>query len=662
MRRYSPIATRCCLLFAWLVLGCDAIDLGGNVATTRSSRSDAGVAAERDASRRVATELSHVAGELMSDAGEPRAPAQNVSPVRDAADATVPFTATPSTTTQPSPVSTPQSSTSAVPAVTTAGPPAETPTLPADPDSGLGSIPDASATTSDSDATTCDAQRFVEGSVRSARGIPVANVELTLTSASSPDTARATSDADGNYRIGPVCTGSYSLVPALDGMEFCAASADVELQSGNAHEDFTASESGCEPAAVVRSVQAYIFDPGIVSSDGGVARLSAVLGGQPPELELSHLARYLEMATNGHVHFEVNSVRVAEFPLSVDGTRFTQDTYFECEAGAACGGVPADDLTITQALNACEAIDTGDADEVWLVGAPNFGFYPRFELVPTCRRSADIVPMTYGLGLERLLGDFQWRSQNGLQTTFGTISPDVPVTPLDVFTHDAYDGRDGATAAGCGSSVFAPNATDFNVFDDPRTVSAYCDAFFDYPPTPDPLVATETLSCADWGCTELGFRRYWFAHLPRAAGRDAEGRLADFWRYITDPDDRNSTTGIICSSSLGSGWCDALVDGDFGTCNEGEWASTNRGPLWVDVYLGKEVSSVTLYDRACTEQVLSGHLEFSDGSDAVYFGALPDDGLTPLRIEFPTRVVRSLRIVIDQASGAYPGLGELLIE
>jgi hypothetical protein len=74
------------------------------------------------------------------------------------------------------------------------------------------------------------------------------------------------------------------------------------------------------------------------------------------------------------------------------------------------------------------------------------------------------------------------------------------------------------------------------------------------------------------------------------------------------------------------------------------------------------VSSVTLYDRACTEQVLSGHLEFSDGSDTVYFGALPDDGLSPLRIEFPTRVVRSLRIVIDQASGAYPGLGELLIE
>jgi hypothetical protein len=210
---------------------------------------------------------------------------------------------------------------------------------------------------------------------------------------------------------------------------------------------------------------------------------------------------------------------------------------------------------------------------------------------------------------------------------------------LDVFTHDAYSGSEGAKAAGCGSSVFAPNAKEFGVFDDPRTVSAYCDAFFDYPPTPDPLVATGTLSCADWSCTELGFRRYWFAHLPRAAGRDAEGRMADFWRYITSPDDRTSTTGIICSSSLGSGWCDKLVDGDFGTCNDGEWASTNRGSIWVDVYLGEEVSSVSLYDRACPEQVLSGHIEFSDGSDTVYFGALPDEGLEPARVEFTPRVV-----------------------
>jgi len=272
------------------------------------------------------------------------------------------------------------------------------------------------------------------------------------------------------------------------------------------------------------------------------------------------------------------------------------------------------------------------------------------------------VPLTYGLGLERLLADFQWRSQNGLETIFSAISPDVPVTPLDVFTHDAFTGRNGATAAGCGSSVFAPNGSAFHVFDDPRSVPAYCDAFYDYPPTPDPLVATHSVSCADWGCTELGFRRYWFMHLPRTPGRDAEGRLADFWPYILDPDVRTSTTGLICSSALGAGWCDYLSDGNFGTCNEGEWASANHGPTWVDVYLGKEVSSVSLFDRACVEQVLRGHIEFSDGSAPVYFGALPDDGLSPLRVTFTPRVVRSLRVVIDEATGAYPGLGEIQLD
>ena len=97
----------------------------------------------------------------------------------------------------------------------------------------------------------------------------------------------------------------------------------------------------------------------------------------------------------------------------------------------------------------------------------------------------------------------------------------------------------------------------------------------------------------------------------------------------------------------------------------GEWATANESTGWVDFQspFPYSITHVQLYDRACAEHVLSGHLEFSDGSPNRAFGPLEDSGQDPTVVTFAEKVVSSVRVVIDQSEGGpNPGFGEIVVE
>jgi hypothetical protein len=107
-----------------------------------------------------------------------------------------------------------------------------------------------------------------------------------------------------------------------------------------------------------------------------------------------------------------------------------------------------------------------------------------------------------------------------------------------------------------------------------------------------------------------------------------------------------------------------VLDGQKGVCNEGEWATLSAPTGWAKITLPtpRAVTSVTLYDRACDEQVLAGHLEFSNGSPNIAFGALENTGTTPTTVTFASKTLSWVKVVIDQSTGANPGLGEVIIQ
>ncbi len=88
-------------------------------------------------------------------------------------------------------------------------------------------------------------------------------------------------------------------------------------------------------------------------------------------------------------------------------------------------------------------------------------------------------------------------------------------------------------------------------------------------------------------------------------------------------------------------------------CGKAYWKSNNEGSgAWINISFPTAVTinRIDLWDPPTTDNITSGHILFEDGS-IVYFGRLPPDGSTPLKITFPPKITRWIKIVIDSVEG-----------
>ena len=72
------------------------------------------------------------------------------------------------------------------------------------------------------------------------------------------------------------------------------------------------------------------------------------------------------------------------------------------------------------------------------------------------------------------------------------------------------------------------------LYDFTRAVESTCEDYSDYPALDG---GTTTVTCNTYGCddTGLGYLSWWFAHVPRAPGTGPDGRLANWWTYLLEP-------------------------------------------------------------------------------------------------------------------------------
>lgn len=518
----------------------------------------------------------------------------------------------------------------------------------------------------------------IRGHVRSPRGVPIPDVKLTLIGQTN---AIATTDSKGEYAFSQVCPGAMILTPSREGLRFCNESASYLNLTASIDEDFTGSVSGCAPPEIPLRVGIIVFDPPMHDTSSAARRLSTVMGWQDP-LELAQqYRRAIEAITNGRVRYNVARIQLIEkFPKKAGGIDYTETTYRQCLADPATAClVPdaADYSAISDAAGICDDINLGVIDEAWLLGGPYFGFALGQRLAPrelatsdwpmigsSCRRVTNVFGFSYERQLDVMLGGLQGLAESVVDKLYGGRDSNGVNSAFDRF--ELVDQlAPNLTKSGCGGFGYAPNASQPEVYDSQTMVKTFCDDFYDYPLQSGLGDANQTINCEAWGCSKTGYHRYWLRHLPAARGTAPDGKLADWWRYLYYPDDVIATKGITCSSSYATGWCGAVADGVHGTCNVGEWATAHQSTGWVQFAWAapKTVSSVMLYDRGCEEQVVRGHLEFSDGSIAQAFGILEDSGTTPTTIPFAPKTLQWLRVVIDESTGGdNPGFGEISIQ
>jgi hypothetical protein len=498
----------------------------------------------------------------------------------------------------------------------------------------------------------------IEGRLTSPRGAPLAGATVTLAGAAL---SVIRTDAEGRYRFSDLCVGGYTVTPSHPSLGFCPERATNSYVDREIREDFSASAGGCEPVLLERRLLALVYDPLV---DAANRPLSSVESFEDPVAVVERLARALTAYSNGRVHYRLAARRtINAFPAQTGGAVLDAAAYSRClERPADCAASEADYAALENGQGICSLVDDGQVDEVWLLGGRNFGFAPLRAPTVSCRRLLDIAGFDYSRGVPLMLEAFQARAEAALGQAL--FEPVPARRALDAFLHVASEAT-GDARSGCGNVHTPPNTTTVDRFDDATLVASYCDAYLAAPVAPLAADApTKPVSCQAWFCQEADFRRYWFQHLPRQPGLDLAGKLRDWWRYVVSPDDRAARGPVRCSTSYASGWCDSLVDGKHGSCNDFEWATAKSSTGWAEFTFpeARPVHEIQIYARACEDRVVAGHVEFSDGSAPVSFGPLASKDEKPTVLEFPEKMLTFLTVFIDESDGpGNPGFAEIII-
>lgn len=384
---------------------------------------------------------------------------------------------------------------------------------------------------------------------------------------------------------GYVCVGGWCRVPGA------GTDAGVE-DAGTVDAGTPAGGSG----VVNRRVLVIAMDP-VMSTDGGTQRLTDLYPDWTPPAQLAaQLVTWWNQVGAGTFGFTVvQTWSLDAFPRKADGFLYTPTTYL-----ATLAGQPAHtpDTANLQALladsGACALANAGEVDEVWMFGGPWFGipaegvagprppWFGNFTAIASsCTGVLPVMGFNYELPFEYALRNFDTRILRSLDHAHGGRSEGIR-SPWDLFTLFDTSGRYGYR--GCGLPGRPPNAsTDDYGLD--VTVQSVCDDFLDFPNlASNPGSVAKPLSCSAWSCNADGYRRWWWAHVPRSTGLDRYGRSADWLRLALHPAATLAASEVLpcgwlmtqqrCANASGCRWSacaescvpSTVPDADGGTC------------------------------------------------------------------------------------------------
>jgi hypothetical protein len=189
-----------------------------------------------------------------------------------------------------------------------------------------------------------------------------------------------------------------------------------------------------------------------------------------------------------------------------------------------------------------EYLDKDLADEVWLFGAPYFGWFESCMAGPgafwingtplpkvKCKKAFVLMGFNYERGVGEMLEDLGHRTESTLAQVFGAWESGKERNDWERFT--LYE----AVAPGrstCGNVHWAPNSTGDYDWGNKRMVLSTCDDWLHYPEKKNGK--PRWVDCTEWGGGDIRLHHvWWFAHLPKAEGKK-EGKFNNWWLYVID--------------------------------------------------------------------------------------------------------------------------------
>jgi hypothetical protein len=376
---------------------------------------------------------------------------------------------------------------------------------------------------------------------------------VTITLAGSKQMT-ATTDWQGNYAFYGLSNGSYSVRPTRTGCSFNPDVVNLNNLTQSTIANFPASGTSCTSTAstqvINKKVFLLIFDP-TVQGPSGPQKLSQYFGWNDSDALAAAQKTFWDATSYNRLRYTIAQRQlVNDIPKKEDGFDYTIDSYLACMSDTNNCHQPdgVDYAAVVQQYGICNKVNAGQIDEVWMFGAPFFGFYESRLAGPngywynspplegtTCNKLVPIMGYNYERGINEVVHDYMHRSESTMARVYGDWQENRMNTSFDKFALVAVQSPSFGFS-GCGSAHFTPNSlSDYDYVNSTTVTNSFCDDFFNYPNLHTPSTVLRPTSCDRWNCDELEYYRYWMRHLPQASGTGPDGKLNDWLRYVSDP-------------------------------------------------------------------------------------------------------------------------------
>lgn len=293
------------------------------------------------------------------------------------------------------------------------------------------------------------------------------------------------------------------------------------------------------------------YEPLMSGPDGKETRLTKLRQWNDPKELTEAYCRELRLMSGGCVACEIKEWKnVDGWPVKVDGFVYDDATYKAAmDSGRFHDPDGMDYLKLAKEHDLAGRIARGEIDEVWVWGGPGFGYYESRMFgpgaywcnstgihMPESERLFVVMGFNYERGVAEMIHDLGHRIESIMsrvyENDFGPWKAERRLSDWERFSCvDFYvNGR-----AAVGNCHFPCNGTSHYDYANTRVVKSRAADWLNYPRLSGESAPVDRESWADPGGNyHLGYMRWFFSHLPRAPGRNHEGKLCNWWHYLFD--------------------------------------------------------------------------------------------------------------------------------
>ncbi|HQR08564.1 MAG TPA: Ig-like domain-containing protein [Gemmatales bacterium] len=359
-------------------------------------------------------------------------------------------------------------------------------------------------------------------------------------------------------------TWDYAFTVFYDGMQFSTRDVtDLPVAGPNA-------PAGVTAGAVTPRILLYAFNP-IMENFGG-QRLNTVYGWQDPVTLTQQSIADLTSSSHGMYRPQIVQTIIADQqPYFTDGFQHTDASFVQAWANRDFhAGFMFDYTRFIQENDLANRVDRGEIDEVWIYAPPINGmwesamagkdaFWVNGPTQTGGNRAFPIMGLNYERGVGEAIHSFGHRAEGTMDHAYATIQND----PNNTWHRFTQIEKNAPGQGGVGNVHFPVNGTGDYDYDNSRSVTSNASDWYNYPTFTG---ATQLINARAWSPTHQDPQReylnWWYDHMPHVAGRTADFRLNNWWRYIGDLDAfKNTSKSLYGTDGTGRAWLTGVSEG-----------------------------------------------------------------------------------------------------